>query len=164
MSAKFSHYSARLNALLSRFLAGSSVAHCDTFMSSTCQWLITRQTTRDLFHMTRHCLPEFMSAVAPSLSQDAARWTCGFAMAVVQHLMVTEMFARTRSITSRSSCTAWYWWINHLSAAFTIQFFKTALQARRTSSYRREKNFTLYYNFILYQFRSIIDTIIYLPI
>ncbi|KYN10620.1 hypothetical protein ALC57_17225 [Trachymyrmex cornetzi] len=158
MSAEFSRCSARLNALLSRFLAGSGVAHRDTFMPSTCQWLITRPTTRDLFHMARHCLPEFMSAVAPSLSQDAARWTCGLAMAVMQHLMVTEVFARTRSITSGSSRTTWYRRINHFGAAFTIQFFKTALQARRTSSYRREKNFILYCPI------SIIDTIIYLPI
>ncbi|KYN44047.1 hypothetical protein ALC56_01586 [Trachymyrmex septentrionalis] len=158
MSAEFSHCSARLNALLSRFLAGSGVAHCDTFMPSTCQWFITRQTTRDLFHMTRHCFPEFMFAMAPSLSQDAARWTCRLAMAVMQYLMVTEVFARTRSITNGSSCTAWYRRINHLGAAFTIQFFKTALQARRTSSYRREKNFSLYCLI------SIIDTIMYLPI
>lgn len=139
MPAQFPRYSARLRALLPGSLAGSGVAHCDAFMSSTRQWLIARQTTRDLFHVTRYCLPLFVSAVTPSLGQDAARWTCGLAVTVVQYLVVAKMLARTRSVASRPLRAACYRRINHFGAALTIQFFEAALPARRASSCRRKK-------------------------
>lgn len=106
------------------------MAHRDALVPSARDRLVARQSARDLLHVTRHGLPEFVLTVAPSPSEHAARCARKLAMAIVQHLVVTGMLARARPVASGPPRTARYRRVDYLGAALAVQFVEAALQTR----------------------------------